>query len=163
MSKLVVIGFDDEFRAAEVRLALMKMQDQNLIELQDAAVVVRNSQGQLKITQDFNVEGQGILSLVGGFWGLFLGTLLAVPLLGVAAGMATGSLIGSKPKINLDKDFIAQLTETLTPGSSALLMLVRRAEPEPVLQQLREFDGKILQTSLSPEDEQKLLEAMSSK
>jgi len=41
MSHLVVLGFDDLFKADEVLLALRKLQQQHLIDLEDAAVVVR--------------------------------------------------------------------------------------------------------------------------
>ena len=51
MSHLVVLGFDDLFKADEVLLALRKLQQQHLIDLEDAAVVVRNADGTVHIKQ----------------------------------------------------------------------------------------------------------------
>src|SRR5262245_5136486 len=51
----------------------------------------------------------------------------------------------------IDDDFIRSLGETLTPGSSALFILVRRATPNKVLSELRPFGGRVIYTSLSTE------------
>jgi len=40
MSDLLVILFDDEFKAEEVRLDLLKRQNEHLVDLDDAVVVV---------------------------------------------------------------------------------------------------------------------------
>ena len=45
MSTLVVIGYDDQFKAEEVRLSLMKMQKDYLIDLEDAVVAVKDQEG----------------------------------------------------------------------------------------------------------------------
>ena len=42
MSNLVVIVFDDETTAFEMRTALVKMQKEYLIEMEDAVVVTKN-------------------------------------------------------------------------------------------------------------------------
>jgi uncharacterized membrane protein len=52
------------------------------------------------------------------------------------------------------------LGATIAPGSSALFVLVRRATPDKVLPELRPFGGKVLQTSLSHEQEERLRHAL---
>ena len=47
MSTLVVIDYESEVKAVEVRLALLKMQKQYLIDLADAVVVVRDAKGKI--------------------------------------------------------------------------------------------------------------------
>jgi hypothetical protein len=54
------------------------------------------------------------------------------------------------------------LAATLTPGSSALFVLVRKATPDKVLAELQGTGGTVLKTSLSSDDEAKLQEALSS-
>ena len=49
MSTLVVIGYDDEFKAEEVRLKLRKLQKDYLIDLEDAVVAVKNDKGKVKL------------------------------------------------------------------------------------------------------------------
>ena len=43
MATLVVIGYESEIKAEEVRLALLKMQQEYLIDLADAVVAVRDA------------------------------------------------------------------------------------------------------------------------
>ncbi len=158
MSDLVVIGFDDEFKAEEVCLALAKMQVEHLVDLEDAAVVVKDEHGKIKLKQAVNLTAEGAVS--GSFWGLLLGTLFLNPLIGMAAGAAGGAIGGSLTDIGVDDDFMRDLADSLQPKSSALFVLVRKATPDKVLDELRQFNGKVLQTSLSQDDEAKLQEAL---
>lgn len=52
------------------------------------------------------------------------------------------------------------LVATLSPGSSVLFVLVRRAEPDKVLDELKGTGGEILKASLSHDDETKLQTAL---
>jgi uncharacterized membrane protein len=45
MSTLVVIGYDNEFKAEEVRLTFRKLQKEYLIDLEDAVVSVKDANG----------------------------------------------------------------------------------------------------------------------
>jgi uncharacterized membrane protein len=49
-----------------------------------------------------------------------------------------------------------ELGETLTPGTSALFVLVRKATPGKVLEGLKGFKGKVIQTSLAKDKEDEL-------
>ena len=56
--------------------------------------------------------------------------------------------------------FIRELGNTIEPGTSALFILVTKSTPDKVLEDLSEFEGKVLRTSLSHEDEAKLQAAL---
>jgi len=62
MADLVVIGFDDEFKADEVRTALWKMQKDYLIDMEDAVVAVKKSNGKVKLHQARNLTATGAIS-----------------------------------------------------------------------------------------------------
>ncbi len=158
MSQLIVVAFDDEFRAEEVRLTLQRMQREYLVDLEDAVVVVKNSEGKLQLKQTYNLVGAGAAS--GSFWGLLIGLLLFNPLIGVAAGAAVGAISGSLADIGIDDNFIRELGNTIEPGTSALFILVRKVTPDKVLQELQPLEGRILRTSLSKEDEDELKAAL---
>jgi uncharacterized membrane protein len=49
-----------------------------------------------------------------------------------------------------------ELGETIHPGTSALFILVRKVTPDKVLDQLKEFKGKVLKTSLTADKEEAL-------
>jgi uncharacterized membrane protein len=154
MSDLIVIAYDDEFKAEEVRLTLAKLQVEHLIELEDAAVVVKDEHGKIKLKQAVNLTGAGAAS--GGFWGLLIGILFFNPLLGAAVGAASGALAGAFSDIGVDDNFIRELGQTLQPKSSALFVLVRKVTPDKVLEEVGKFGGKVLRTSLTKDEESQL-------
>ena len=158
MSELVVIGYKSKFAAEEVRLQLLKMQREYLIDLEDAVVVVKERDGQVKLNQVHNLTAAGALG--GSFWGLLVGALFLNPLLGAAVGAATGALSGALTDVGISDNFMKELADTLQPGSSALFVLVRKATPDKVLEELKGTGGKILKTSLTHEKEEKLQAAL---
>jgi len=159
MSTLVVIEYDDEFKAEEVRLLLRRMQRDYLIDLEDAVVAVKDKSGKVQLNQSINLTAVGAAS--GGFWGALVGLLFLNPLLGMAAGMGAGAVTGALTDVGINDKFMKDVAGGLTEGSSALFGLVRKATPDKVLEELRGTGGKILNTSLTHENEAKLQAALS--
>jgi len=162
MSDLVVIEFDNEVTAFDLRAELAKMQQEYLIEMDDVVVVTKNEKGKVKLHQAHNLTAAGAVS--GSFWGMLIGMVFLNPLLGAAVGAGAGALSGKLQDIGISNDFIKELAANLTNGTSALFVLVRKATGEKVLERLKQkgFKGKVLQTSLSVETEddlRKVLEA----
>lgn len=160
MSNLVVIGFDDEHKAEEVRLALLKMQQDYLIDMEDAVVAIKNQEGKVRLNQAVSLTATGAIS--GGFWGTLVGLLFLNPLLGAAVGASAGAVGGALSDIGINDKFMKDLAATFKPGTSALFVLVRKATPDKVLEELSKFKGKVLKTSLSKEDEAALQAALDS-
>jgi uncharacterized membrane protein len=77
MSNLIVIGFNNEADAFEMRAALAKLQSQYLIEMEDAVVVTRDAKGKVQLHQAVNLTAAGAAS--GGFWGMLIGMLFLNP------------------------------------------------------------------------------------
>lgn len=161
MSTLTVIGYDDLFKAEEVRLKLRKLQAEYLIDLEDAVVVTKDQAGKVKLHQAINLTTAGAFS--GGFWGSLIGMIFLNPLLGLAIGASTGAVSGALTDLGVNDQFMKDLAATFKPGSSALFVLVRKATPDKVLEELKGSGGTILKTSLSHEDEAKLQAALSAK
>jgi uncharacterized membrane protein len=154
MSTLVVIGYNDPYKAEEVRLMLLKMQKDYLIDMEDAVVVVKDDKGKVKLHQMYNLTAAGAVS--GGFWGALIGLIFLNPILGLAVGATAGAVSGALTDVGIDDKFMKDLATTLSPGSSVLFVLVRKATPDKVLEELKGTGGKILKTSLSHDDEAKL-------
>jgi uncharacterized membrane protein len=158
MSTLVVIGYDDPYKAEEVRLKLRKLQSEYLIDLEDAVVAVKDASGKVKLHQAVNLTAAGAVS--GGFWGSLIGLIFLNPLLGLAVGATAGAVSGALSDVGINDDFMKDLAATMTNGRSALFVLVRKATPDKVLEEIKGTGGKILKTSLSHEDEAKLQAAL---
>lgn len=154
MSELVVFAFQNETGAGEMRDALVRLQKEYLVTLEDAAVAVRKQDGKVKVKQAQNLVGDGALG--GAFWGMFVGLLFWMPWLGLAIGAASGALGGALRDVGVDDKFIKEVGNTIEPGHSALFLLIRDWTPDKVLDELTKFDAKVLRTSLSKEDEAKL-------
>ena len=159
MSTLVVVGYDDMFKAEEVRLKLMKMQKDYLIDLEDAVVAVKDQKGKVRLHQAVNLTAAGAVS--GSFWGSLIGLIFLNPLLGMVAGATAGAVSGALTDVGIDDKFMKELATAMKPGSSVLFVLVKKSTPDKVLDEVKGTGGKILKTSLSHEDEAKLQAALS--
>jgi uncharacterized membrane protein len=158
MSELVVIGFEDPQKAAQTRDKLVALQAAHLIDLEDAVVAVREADGNVQLNQVYPLSAVG--ALTGGFWGTLVGLMFLNPLFGMLAGAAAGAVSGALSDAGIDDRFMKELSLQLQPGSSALFVLVRRAATEKVLAELKPFEGRVLRTSLSHEDEARLRNAL---
>ena len=158
MSTLVVIEYDDQFKAEEIRLSLMKMQKDYLIDLGDAVVAVKDQRGKVRLHQAVNLTTAGALR--GGFWGALIGLIFLNPLLGLALGATAGAVGGALTDVGISDKFMKDLAATMKPGSSTLFVLVRKVTPDKVLDELKGTGGTVLKTSLSHEDEAKLQAAL---
>lgn len=158
MSDLIVIAFDDEFKAEEMRLKLLKMQREYLIDLEDACVAVKKPDGKIKLNQIVNPTLVGTAK--GSFWGLLIGALFLSPFFGAAVGAASGAIAGALSDLGIDDKFMKELASHLQPGGSALFVLVRKVTPDKVLEELQGSGGKVLKTSLTHEEESKLQAAL---
>jgi uncharacterized membrane protein len=113
----------------------------------------------MKLHQAGNLTAAG--AATGGFWGALIGLIFLNPLLGLAVGATAGAVSGALTDVGIDDKFMKDLAETMHPGSSVLFILVRKATPDKVLEELKGTGGKVLKTSLSHDDEAKLQEALS--
>ncbi|MEM1034815.1 MAG: DUF1269 domain-containing protein [Myxococcota bacterium] len=158
MSTFVAVCYPDRHRAHEVRLELVKAAGEFLIDLEDAVVATKNDDGKVKLHQPVNLTAGGAVS--GGMWGTIIGLLFMNPLLGLGVGAAAGAVSGALTDIGINDDMMKELAADLGPDSSALFLLIRRATPDKVLERVKGFGGKIIQTSLQHEDESRLQAAL---
>jgi uncharacterized membrane protein len=156
MSDLVVMAFDDESTAFEMRAALAKMQKEYLIDMEDVVVVTKDEKDKVKLHQAVNLTAAGAMG--GSFWGMLIGMIFLNPLVGAAVGAGAGALSGKLSDIGISDTFMKELGENLTAGKSALFILVRKATGDKVLEGLKQFKGKgkIIQTSLTKDKEENL-------
>jgi uncharacterized membrane protein len=159
MATLSVLKFNDPYGAERVMIALQGMQERELITLEDAAVVSW-PQGNRKPNthQLHSTAGMGAMS--GAFWGFLFGLIFFVPFLGAAIGASMGGFSGSLADVGISDDFIKQVREKVTEGTSALFALTSGATaPDKVVDELKAYDFEIISTNLPEEQEQKLREA----
>ncbi|MCD8350684.1 MAG: DUF1269 domain-containing protein [Planctomycetaceae bacterium] len=154
MSDLIVVAYNSEEEANQVRAKLMKLTKEYLLELEDAVVAVKKQDGKVKLQQMYNLTAGGAMS--GGFWGLLIGMIFLSPVLGLAVGAGAGAVTGALTDVGVNDKFMKDLADSFQPGSSLLFVLFKKATPDKVLEELKGTGGKVIKTSLTHEDEQKL-------
>jgi uncharacterized membrane protein len=156
MSDLVAIGYDSLSTAQEVAANAAQAQKAHVIDLEDLVVVERQQDGKVKLHQP-SMAGAGAVS--GALWGGLIGLIFLMPLFGMAIGAASGAAAGALTDAGVDDKFMKELGEQLTPGSAAVIALVRRVTMDKVLEGIQ-IPGHVIQTSLDNEAEERLSEAL---
>lgn len=156
MSNLVAIGYDDLATAQQVVSNISRAQAAHEIELDDLVIVERRGDGKVKLHQP-SMAGAGAAG--GALWGGLIGLIFLMPLFGMAIGAASGAAAGALTDAGVDDKFMKELGEQLTPGSAAVIALVRRVTMDKVLEGIQ-IPGHVIQTSLDNEAEERLSEAL---
>ncbi|WP_425481679.1 DUF1269 domain-containing protein [Arthrobacter luteolus] len=131
-----------------------------MITVQDEAIVTwPRDKKKPRTIQEHNLVGTGALG--GGFWGLLFGLIFFIPLIGAAVGAAVGALSASMVDVGIDDNFIKQVRQEVTPGTSALFVLSSDAVEDRVLDAFKDgFPGaSLIATNLSKEQEANLRQA----
>jgi uncharacterized membrane protein len=158
MSDLVVIVYPSEAKAEEVRQRLLKLQQEYLITINDAAIAVKTESGSIKLNQLVNTTAIGAAS--GSFWGLLIGVLFLNPIIGVALGAASGALGGALSDFGINDNFMKELAASIQPGNAALFVLIKNMTADKVLNEIKDAGGVVLKTSLDETKEKVLRDAL---
>ena len=156
MSDLVAIAYPDLATARQVTSNLGEAQKAHLIQLEDAVIVERRTDGKIKLHQP---SGAGLGAAGGALWGGLIGLIFLVPLFGMAIGAASGAAAGHFTDTGVDDDFMKKLGAELDEGNAAVVLLIREVSADKVLPEIK-IPGTIIQTSLSNEDEGNLQAAL---
>jgi uncharacterized membrane protein len=163
--QLIVAAFNSPDRAGEVMAELKEGKKEGLIGIIDAAVVVKDADGKLKVTDAKRRSTRGFVTggVVGGLVGLLAGPVGWVALGGGAIGALVGKMRGAPLKADMQ-----DIGSALTPNSSAIVAviehtwvteleealaaegahLVREALKADIAEQLN-ADGNVLYTAVS--------------
>lgn len=156
MAQLVVLGFATKQQAEQV-FALMNDQlaKQELIKLEDSALVWRDPDGKVRMQQSLSTTGAG--ALAGAFWGTLVGLLFLAPVVGLAVGAGTGAIAGKLTDVGIDDKMIKQIGATLEPGKAAVFALASQATRDRVIEAIRPYNPTVLQTNLTKDDQDELV------
>ncbi len=155
---LIVLAFDSAGEAEKVHEALVAGKKEGILQIEDAAVVVKDEEGKVHVNNQV-ARGTWMSTGIGGALGLLLGSIF-FPIGGLVLGLAGGALVGRMMDLGVDGKFVKEVEAELKPNTSAIFVLVGNADPTGALAILRQFKGKVLQTNLSSEAEESLRKAL---
>jgi uncharacterized membrane protein len=156
MSQLVAIAYNDLPTAQQVVGNIGRAQDAHIVELDDLVIVERRGDGKIKLHQP-SMAGTG--AATGALWGGLIGLIFFMPLFGMAIGAATGAATGALTDVGVDDKFMKELGEELSPGSAAVIELVREITLDRVLEEIK-IPGRVIRSSLDNETEAQLQDAL---
>jgi len=154
MSNLIVLTFDNMEEAGKARNSIRQIQREGLIGLDDSAVVVKDERGKVHVRDEMD-RGVKVGAVGGGLLGVLIGGLF-FPFAGLLLGVLGGMGVGALTDLGIQKSFVKEVSAAITPGTSALFLIVRDADPNTALAALRPYAGTVYHTSLDPDDEESL-------
>lgn len=158
MNNLTVWKFDTADGAKEALDKLGELASQNLIILLDAATVTwPEGKKKPKTRQANNLAGGGALD--GAFWGMLFGFIFFMPFFGMAMGAVVGGLAGSFSDFGINDDFIKQVREKVTEGTSALFVLSGAATEDKIQEAFAGTKMELIKSNLTNEQEAELRKA----
>jgi uncharacterized membrane protein len=159
MNTLTAWKLPDPGGAEEALTRLRALAKQGLIHVDDAALVTWPRERRRPQTRELgSLTGPG--ALWGGFWGMLLGLVFVAPLAGLAVGAAAGALMGTLTDFGISDEFISEVRERVTPGTSALFLLSHGAVVDRVADALADLDLELVRSNLDAVQERRLREAL---
>ncbi len=156
MSSLMVITFDRQDDAAEVWAAMSDLERRGLVDIMDAALLVKDAEGNVTTRgrpSDVTWKGAAIGGVLGGL------LMFLFPPAGIALGAAGGAIVGKSLEENIDRTFVEEVKAAMQPDSSALFVL-GQGDETAVVAALRPYRGQLYHTNVSPDIEEALRSAL---
>jgi uncharacterized membrane protein len=144
--QVIVAAFNDPDEAGAVMADLKQGKREGLIGIIDAAVVVKNAQGKLKITDAKHRSRKGLIT--GGVVGGLIGLVFAPPVTAIAAGGSViGALSGKLRSAPLTAE-MKDLGEALQPNTSAIIAVIEHTWVEKLEVALMDAGAQLIRDAL---------------
>src|SRR5262249_7717874 len=150
---LVAIVYDEEPKAAEMLSVLRDLQASGDVVLTDAVGIACDAEGKVRIVETVDHQtGHSVRK--GALWGLVVGAIIAVPVVGVAVGAGVGAFASEGSGTGSTREFQKRVAERPKPQTSAVLVLGRASGAESrakVLASVAPLGGHVIHTDLPPD------------
>jgi len=159
MTAFTVWKFDTPEGAAHAVAQLERAERENLVKIVDHAVASWPPGADHPTTthaHDDTWRGAGW----GAFWGLLVGAMVTIPVLGIAAGAGLGALAKATEKLGITEEQLATIGRELTPGSSALFLVTREGDLDRLGERMRGMRMKLIETNLTDAERSMVTEAL---
>jgi len=141
---LWAVAYNDMEGANRVRDEIVRLGwDENRLILDDVAVVVRHPDGSFTLDRERFPSAANVLGA----------SAVGVPMVGAALGAMVGGAgtALSVTSAGIGKDFVAEVQESMKPGTSALFVLDTGGDMEVILHAIRGLGGTVLKTNVDLE------------
>jgi uncharacterized membrane protein len=157
MTTFTVWKFDDPEGAGQATFILKNAEKDGLVKIHDHAVV-RWPVGESRPSTKQGHEETWIGTGWGALWGLLVGSLFFVPVLGGVAGAAVGAIGKAMEGTGITKDQLETIRTQVTEGTSALFVVTEEGDLDRLGERFRGIHSKLVATNLTDEERKVLLE-----
>lgn len=158
---LIVVGFQDRYRAAQV-LTELRQTGRHVFDLDQAITISWEDRRNFIVQQCVNLSSEDGSRWIH-LWGAFIGAILFQPFTDRMV-QAASDLSGKRAEevstidrewwvseVGIPDDFIRDVGALVRPGDSAIVAMSEKFEPQVATAVMRDCGGSLLHTSLSPE------------
>ena len=157
MTTFTVWKFDDPDGAERMMKILQESEGDGLVKVDDHAVVSwpkGATQPNTKHGHDETWKGAGW----GGVWGLLIGALFFMPVIGGLAGAAIGAISKATEDAGITKEQLETIRSEVTEGTSALFLVTEQGDLDRLGERFHGLHNKLIATNLTDAERSVLLE-----
>jgi uncharacterized membrane protein len=141
--QVIVAAFNDLEGASNALKTLKEAKHAGIISIEDAAVITKDANSSVKIRETADM-GPGKGALIGAIAGGVVGLLLGPVGLVAVGGGAIGALAARLHDSGFPDERLRQLSDGLTPGSSALVAVVEHRWVRQVQRELQQAGADLV-------------------
>jgi uncharacterized membrane protein len=157
MTTFTVWKFDDPDGADQAGSILKDAAAEGLVKIVDHAVVtwpVGASRPSTNQGHEATWRGTGW----GALWGMLVGALFFVPVIGGVAGAAIGAISKATEGTGITKDQLEKIRTQLTEGTSALFLVTDEGNLDRLGERFHGMHSKLVDTNLTDAERRVLIE-----
>lgn len=170
---LIVVGFQDRYRAAQV-LTELRQTRRHVFDLDQAITISWKDRRNFIVQQSVNLSSEDGSRWIH-LWGAFIGAILFQPftdrLIQAASDLRRNKAKEARTidrewwvsEVRIPDDFVRDVGALVRPGDSAIVAMAEKFEPQVATAVMRVCGGSLLHTSLSPEQVEKVRTAIEDK
>jgi uncharacterized membrane protein len=160
MADLIVISFDSDEQAEAAYNEVQRLQDDLIVQLAGLALVTVDDDGKTHVHTPGPAGKVGWGAASGAVFGTLIGLIFFIPVAGLVIGGLFGALFAGLDKTGLNAEFRERVQRTVTAGKSAVVLYATKLTQDKFAAALAPFEGEIVQTSLSEEEERELAQEL---
>ena len=148
---IIGVSFDRLVMAQQFLLAMGGLRDSGALEMKDAVVVTKDTNGSVKVVETMDPT-PGRAALTGAMWTGLLGLLVGGPVgwvAGLGIGAATGAVTAKIVDLGIPDEWVAWFRDAVEPGTSTIVILADHVHVMALADEARRFAGaELLYTSM---------------
>ncbi|GIG25751.1 DUF1269 domain-containing protein [Cellulomonas denverensis] len=148
MTTFTVWKFDTTDGAERAARILVDAEHEDLVTVIDHAVVSW-PEGAAKPAVHHSHDDEKRATGWGALWGLLLGALFFLPVIGAAAGAAIGVISRHLAHVGIDRDQLDRIRQDVVPGTSALFAVTENADLDRLGERFHGLHQTLVSTNLT--------------